>query len=83
MFANAVKYTLTVTGHRDKNGRLYRKNMTVSLFAPDAEVYRDTKLQVDSVQLSRSDSDGDIAVLSLVLPGARTGQLPEVFPWEE
>ena len=57
--------------------------MTVSLFAPDAEVYRDTKLQVDSVQLSRSDSDGDIAVLSLVLPGARTGQLPEVFPWEE
>lgn len=83
MYASAVKYTLTVTGHRDKNGRLYRKNMTVSLFAPDAEVYRDTKLQVDSVQLSRSDSDGDIAVLSLVLPGARTGQLPEVFPWEE
>ena len=83
MYASAVKYTLTVTGHRDKNGRLYRKNMTVSLFAPDAEVYRDTELQVDSVQLSRSDSDGDIAVLSLVLPGARTGQLPEVFPWEE
>lgn len=83
MFATAVKYTLTVAGHRDKNGRLYRKNMMVSVLAPDAEIYRETKLQVDEVQLKRSESEGEQTVFSLVLPGARTGELSGGFAWEE
>ena len=83
MFASAVKYTLTVTGHRDKNGKLYRKNMMVSVLAPDAEIYKETKLQVDEVQLKRSESEGEQTVFSLVLPGARTGELGGGFAWEE
>lgn len=83
MFAAAVKYTLTVAGHRDKNGKLYRKNMMVSVLAPDAEIYKETKLQVDEVQLKRSESEGEQTVFSLILPGARTGELGGSFAWEE
>lgn len=83
MFANCVKYKLTVSGHRDKNGRLYRENMAVSVKAPGAEIYRETKLLVDDVTLKRDDSAGLTTEFTLVLPGARDGSLPEVFPWEE
>lgn len=83
MFAGAVKYTLTVAGHRDKNGKLYRKNMMVSVLAPDAEIYKETKLQVDEVQLKRSESEGEQTVFSLVIPGSRTGEISGGFAWEE
>ncbi len=83
MFASAAKYTLTVAGHRDKNGKLYRKNMMVSVLAPDAEIYQETKLQVDEVQLKRSESEGEQTVFSLVMPGSRTGELGGSYPWEE
>ncbi len=83
MFAQCVKYKLTVSGHRDKQGRLYRKNMAVSVKAPGAEIYRETKLLADEVTLTRDDRSGEQTTFTLVLPESRTGTLPEVFPWEE
>lgn len=83
MFANCVKYKLTVSGHRDKNGRLYRENMAVSVNAPGAGIYRATKLLADEVSLKRDDRSGATTEFSLVLPGSRDGALPEEFPWEE
>lgn len=83
MFAQCVKYKLTVSGHRDKLGRLYRKNMAVSVKAPGAEIYRETKLLADEVTLTRDDRGGEQTTFTLVLPESRTGTLPEVFPWEE
>lgn len=83
MFAKCVKYKLTVSGHRDKNGRLYRENMAVSVKAPGAEIYRETKLLADEVTLTRDDRGGAQTTFTLVLPESRTGALPEVFPWEE
>lgn len=83
MFANCVKYKLTVSGHRDKRGRLYRANMAVSVKAPGAAIYRATKLLVDEVSLKRDDRSGETAEFTLVLPGSRWGKLPEVLPWEE
>lgn len=83
MFAKCVKYKLTVSGHRDKNGRLYRENMAVSVKAPGAEIYRETKLLADEVTLTRDDRGGAQTTFTLVLPESRTGELPEVFPWEE
>lgn len=83
MFASSVAYSLIVIGHRDANGALYRKNMTVSVLAPGAMIYNETKLQVDQVELLRSDTEGNQTIFSLVLPGSRNGELPEVFPWEE
>lgn len=83
MFADCISFSMKVSGHRDKGGRVYRKNMAVSVKAPGAEIYRDTKLLVDSVTLKRDDSEGATTEFSLVLPGSRTSELPEVFPWEE
>lgn len=85
MFAEAVKYTLTVSGHRDKGGKLYRKNMTVSVLAPDAEIYKETKMQVDEVEMKRGDSDGETTVLHLTLLGARSGNfdISGGMPWDE
>jgi len=83
MFGKCVKYKLTVSGYRDKDGKLYRENMAVSVKAPGAEIYKDTKLLVDEVTLRRDDSSGMTAEFSLVLPGSRDGNLPEGFPWEE
>ncbi|MCH5290083.1 MAG: hypothetical protein J1E32_09240, partial [Treponema sp.] len=83
MYASCVKYKLTVSGHRDKSGRLYRPNMAVSVKAPGAAIYRETKLLVDEVTLKRDDRSGETTEFTLVLPGSRDGKLPEVFPWEE
>lgn len=83
MFANCIKYKLSVSGHRDKNGKLYKKNMAISVYAPGAEIYRDTKFLVDELTFRRSDSEGARTDFVLVLPESRTGELPEVFPWEE
>lgn len=83
MYASCMSYQITVHGHKDRNGNLYRKNMSVSVYAPGAMIYRETKFQVDKVELVRSDSEGNQAVLSLILPGSRYGQIPEVLPWEE
>ena len=83
MFASSARWSLSVAGHRDARGRLYRKNQTVTVTAPDAEIYRETRLVVDEVTFRRGDSEGEVAELSLVLPGVRSGTLPESFPWEE
>ena len=57
--------------------------MSVSILSPGAMIYRETKFQVDQVQLIRSDSEGNQAVLKLILAGSRDGKIPEVLPWEE
>lgn len=83
MFASCMTYELVVEGHKDRLGNLYRKNMSVSVYAPGAMIYRETKFQVDKVELVRSDTEGNQTVLSLILPGSRNGELPGVLPWEE
>jgi len=83
MYANCVKYSLTVSKIKDADGKLYRKNMAVSVLAPGAGIYRETKFLVDSLTLSRDDRSGEKTVFTLVLPESRNGDLPEAFPWEE
>jgi len=82
MYGSSISYTLTVMGHRDKNGNLYHKNMCISVYSPDAMINRPIKLIADEVELTRDDQNGQQTVFKLVLPGARSGQLPEEFPWE-
>ena len=83
MYADCMSYELTVVGHRDKNGNLYRKNMMISIYSPGAMIYRDTRLQVYQVDLVRSDTEGDQAIFKLILPGSMDGEIPEVLPWDE
>jgi prophage tail gpP-like protein len=84
MFASAVSYTLVVMGNEDKGGNLYGKNICVSVCAPGAMIYKETKLLARQTEISRDDkNDGKRTTFSLVLPGSYSGELPEVFPWEE
>ena len=83
MIGGCIKYSLTVSGIKNSKGELYKKNMSISVEAPGAGIYRDTKFVVDSVTLTRDDKDGAKAVFTLVLPESRTGEVPEAFPWEE
>lgn len=82
MFANAATYTVDVATWRDPSGRLWAPNTTVTLQAPDLMVYRETELLVRAVVLS-AKKDERRATLQLVLPGAFTGEVPEVLPWDE
>jgi Mu-like prophage tail protein gpP len=83
MFASAVSYTLVVMDHTDKSGSLYAKNVCVSVKAPGAMIYKETKLLARQIELSRDDKEGKRTTFSLVMPGSYDGELPEVFPWEE
>ena len=83
MLANCIKYTLTISGITDADGNLWQKNMAVSVEAPGAGIYKETKFIVDSVKLTRDDQNGERAEFTLVLPESRSGEIPEAFPWEE
>ncbi|MCR4631406.1 MAG: LysM peptidoglycan-binding domain-containing protein [Treponema sp.] len=83
MFASAVAYELKVLGHHNPDGKLWKKNMAISLLAPGAMIKKRTVFCIDEVTFARSDSDGNVTTLKLVLPGARDGSLPKEFPWEE
>lgn len=80
MFANAVAYTVNVATWRDPNGVLWAPNMTVTVTAPDAMIYSSYEFLIRSVTFSRTP-DSEVATLSLVLPGAFSGELPESLPW--
>ena len=81
MFANVVSYSVSVAGWRDPGGELWAPNTTLRLIAPGAMIYAEYEFLVRAVALSRKgDSEG--ATLSLVLPGAFDGQIPEVMPWQ-
>lgn len=83
MLANCVRYKLTVSGHKDKNGKLYEKNMLVAVKSRSAYIANETLMQVDDITLSRDDNTGAKTEMSLVLQGAWDGELPSRFPWED
>lgn len=81
MFANMVSYTVAVSTWRDSEGALWSPNTTVTLHAPSAMVYAPYELEVRSVRFTRTDI-AELAELSLVLPGAYAGAIPESMPWD-
>lgn len=82
MFANVASYTVTVPTWRTENGALWRPGDTIVLEAPDAMVYTEYAFLVRAVSFSR-DTEGYEATLTLVLPGAFSGEKPETLPWAE
>lgn len=82
MFSGACSWEVDVATWRTPAGDLWAPNTTVTLRAPDQMVYRETELLVRTVHL-RQTAMADVATLRLVLPGAFTGEVPEVLPWDE
>ncbi len=82
MFANAVAYSVEVPSWLDPNGAQWEPNTTVLLEAPGAMIYREYEFLVRSVQYALS-SDQRRATLTLTLPGAFNGRIPESMPWAD
>ena len=83
MYVNCCLYELTVYGCTDKDGDIYTKGMSVSVYSPSAEIYRETKFQVKELEIKRSDTEGVQTTFKLMLPDSINGTLPDVLPWEE
>lgn len=80
MLASAASFEVEVPTWRDANGELWTENTTVSLLAPSAMIYRETEMLIRDVEFTYGESL--TARLSLVLPGAFSGEIPEVMPWD-
>ena len=57
--------------------------MSVSVYAPSAMIYRETKFQVQEIEIKRSDSEGVQTTFKLMLPDSINGTIPEKLPWEK
>jgi prophage tail gpP-like protein len=82
MFGNMVSYTVELPTWRDPAGRLYEPNTTITLLADGSMIYRETELLIRNVSLWQ-DQNAEKATLTVVLPGAFSGEVPEVLPWQE
>lgn len=83
MFANMASYTIEdIPTWRDPSGALFAPNTTATLTAPDVMVYNETELLIRHVRL-HDEPDKRSCDLSLVLPGAFSGELPTTLPWSE
>ena len=80
MLAASVTVTAQVATWRDATGSLWEPGSTVSLVYPDAMVYSPYEFILDQVTFE-ANPEKSTASLSLVLPGAYSGSMPEEMPW--
>lgn len=81
MFANVVTYSITVNTWRNKQRELWKPNTTIKLQAPTVGVYSPYEFIIKEIDYIKT-SDSETAVLTLVLPGAYSGEIPEALPWD-
>lgn len=81
MFGDAASYSVNVATWRDPAGNLWEPNTTVKLIAPRVMIYSEYEFLIRSVVFNR-DRASETATLSLVLPGAYSGEIPEALPWD-
>jgi prophage tail gpP-like protein len=81
MFADCVSYELECDGHKNADGKLFKKGMIVCIKAPGAMIRRETNFIARSIKLKRT-IQGKTSSITLVLPGSYTENVPEVLPWE-
>jgi prophage tail gpP-like protein len=82
MLANSAGWEVELPTIVNDRGELFRPNTTLTLKAPSAMIYGKHELLIRSVT-KRSDKDSTTAKLGLVLPGAFSGEMPTVLPWQE
>lgn len=80
MFGNVLTVTARLPTWRDPGGELLAPNTTLLLEAPGAMIYRETEFLIRDVAL-RQDAEEITSELTLVLPGAFNGEVPEALPW--
>ena len=81
MMGDAISYLVEMNTWRDPSGRLWADNTTIELLAPGAMIYSYYEFLIRTV-VFRGSADTRTATLTIVLPGAFSGKIPEVLPWE-
>jgi prophage tail gpP-like protein len=81
MFADSVAFEIECEGHTNKDGELFQKGMNVNVKAPGAMIVKEMNFTARNIKFKRTN-EGKTAVISLVLPGSYTGDIPEALPWE-
>lgn len=81
MFGNVLSVAVALPTWRDPGGALLAPNTTLMLEAPGSMIYRETEFLIRDVVL-KQDADAITSELALVLPGAFSGEAPEVLPWD-
>ncbi len=82
MFGNMAMYSIEVQTWRDSADNLWEPNTTLTLVAPDAMIYNEFEFEIRSVVYNKLP-ESKVAVLTLAIPGAFSGKIPEVLPWDE
>ena len=82
MFGDLAAYTARLATWRDPGGKLWKKNTTITLLAPDAMIYTEYEFIIRSVELEQDD-DTEVAILNLVIPGSFSGKIPKTLPWDD
>lgn len=81
MFGNMVSYRVTLSAARNPDGQLWQPGQLIALTWPDAMIFNRTELMIRDVVISATDTRRT-ATLTVVLPGAFSGEQPEVMPWD-
>lgn len=80
LIASSIQYQVPIVGWRDREGRLWQPNTTVTYKADDMMVYKETELLIRKVQLSKRVG-ALTASLTLVYPEAYNGEIRTTWPW--
>lgn len=80
--ADSAPLSITVTGWRNQYGQLWRENMVGTVQAPSVAIFTETSYIVSGVSLQKDENQGNVAVLTMVLPQAYSLEYPDSFPWE-
>lgn len=80
--AESAPLSITVTGWRNQYGQLWQENMIGTVLAPSVAIFTETSYIVSGVSLQKDENQGNVAVLTMVLPQAYSLEYPDSFPWE-
>jgi prophage tail gpP-like protein len=81
MFADCVNFDLLCEDHVNEKKEVFKKGMTVCVYAPKAMIFKETNFIARNIKLSKT-KEGKTSEMELVLPGSYTGDIPEALPWE-
>lgn len=81
MFGQTSTYTLELSTIKNQDGDFFKAGQVITLYAPSGECNIEYDFIIAPAGINKAP-DGDKATLTLILPGAVTGTLPEAVPWQ-
>lgn len=79
--AESMPVTVALSGWRTPAGGVWSKGDAITLLAPGAMIYTETKFSIAGVTLKIDEREGRVADLRLVLPETYSVDQPKAVPW--